>query len=69
MAGMEKSQWIQIINVGFVIAASKWILLLNICQTSYITTENLFSSSKRKEFNSEVLAQNIQKVELFEVVK
>ena len=29
------------------------------CQTSYISTENLFSPSKRKEFNSEVLAQNI----------
>ena len=41
---------------------------VHICQTSYISTENLFSLSKRKEFNSEVLAQNIQKVE-FEVVK
>ena len=41
---------------------------VNRCQTSYISTENLFSPSKKKELNSEVLAQNIQKVE-FEVVK
>ena len=35
------------------------VKFVNICQTSYISTENLFSPSKRKEFNSEVLAQNI----------
>ena len=40
---------------------------VNICQTKK-KTENVFSPSKRKEFNSEVLAQNIQKVE-FEAVK
>ena len=30
------------------------VKFVNICQTSYISTENLFSPSKRKEFNSGV---------------